>query len=569
MDHSHDHNDSTEIREHGVDIAGPSTSSLPPDHEKLLGLSSSETAAMLASPDIPVEITSSNIQRHSNISVFILLMRRSFLWVFVGILMMVLGIGIVQGALLPRIHACPSGASCPESFDINGTNVLPLLQSLMQYWLKIGVLIAAYGLLRLSAYQSWFIMMQNGNTIKNFDLNLGAIKGSFIDAIRLLLKRGNRWLSLFVLAQLAVNSAITLLVGLSVIRNVGELEIAFVYNSITHFPASTIATLNSDGQLAAISKVVSWALKPDLKHDNALLGTLVIPDGRSSLGVNTLPGGPKLHGDISCSGIENYTISAENSGLLDYIIDIRGVQYIAHNNMKLAVSMTNVGTASTHYLWVSNTSGILPNATISSDGQMYFSFCNHTITLDAQPQDGSSGVQYVEPNTPVTSGCDAISSNVCVSDSVNNAIISWWGGVGSSLWSLNCRGNVLGPLNSNGTFCPLTQGLWESTASSMLDALVQTSPRSGHDTQSIRTRIELLSTIGWWIQGLVPLLTLILYIPMIIYTVMISRGDTTFKELNLSEVIVAAQSEHVRDLVQSGQLGNARVRYVTSEGFTT
>ena len=68
--------------------------------------------------------------------------RREVLWlttkntatsVATGVAIMLLGIGIVQVAILPRIYTCPADAECRGAFDPNTTNVLQLLQTLMDY----------------------------------------------------------------------------------------------------------------------------------------------------------------------------------------------------------------------------------------------------------------------------------------------------------------------------------------------------------------------------------------------------------------------------------------------------
>jgi hypothetical protein len=48
----------------------------------------------------------------------------------------------------------------------------------MSYWPKVGMALASVGILRLSAYQAWFILMHEANTVKDLDLNLGVIRGS-------------------------------------------------------------------------------------------------------------------------------------------------------------------------------------------------------------------------------------------------------------------------------------------------------------------------------------------------------------------------------------------------------
>lgn len=494
-----------------------------------------------------------------------LLLKSSALWVAAGIGTMVIGIGIVEAVLFPKIHTCPSDALCPGSFNPNATNVLQLLQSLMSYWLQAGMIIAGIGLLKLSAFQSWFIMMERGNTIHNLDLNLGAIKGSLLDACQLLLRKGNRVLSFLVLMNIGISAAVSLIVGLSIARTGGEKSLTFSFASISRFPNSDSASLNSDGQLNAISKVTGWALTNDTSHGSALWGTLVYPDGRSNQTVNAFPGGPRIRGNISCAGFDNYTIVTGSP--VQYDIFLGGKTYSALPDMHLAVSETGLGTAFTHYLWVSNSTGVVPNASATSDGRMNIALCNHTIFMENVTQPTTGDLQTIDPNLPLVSGCASDNRYVCVSDSVNNAILTWWGSVGTAFWKLSCRGGVMGPLKPDDTLCPLNPELWSETVTSMLDGIMQTAPRSENSTQELVARVETLGKGRWWLQGIVPLSTLLLYILALTYTVYLSQGSATLKELNLAEVIEAAQTDHVRNLVNAGQFKKSIFRYGSGVGF--
>lgn len=80
----------------------------------------------------------------------------------------------------------------------------------------------------------------------------------------------------------------------------------------------------------------------------------------------------------------------------------------------------------------------------------------------------------------------------------------------------------------------------------------------------------LVETIGiarWWLQALIPLLTVLIYILGLYYTLVMSEGRDVLKELSLSEVIGAAQTEHVRDLLESGNLDKTMVQYKLETGF--
>jgi hypothetical protein len=122
--------------------------------------------------------------------------------------------------------------------------------------------------------------------------------------------------------------------------------------------------------------------------------------------------------------------------------------------------------------------GLLPNATTTDDGSLHIAVCNHTLEmLPEEPR--IPGVEYLETSGPLTTGCDSDDPFVCVADSVGNAILDFWGGVGTSFWHMRCRGGVLGPvpsLTEEEYYCPITQELWQATAVAMLDGIMQTAP---------------------------------------------------------------------------------------------
>ncbi|KAF9459411.1 hypothetical protein BDZ94DRAFT_1239268 [Collybia nuda] len=540
----------------------------------LLENSPSTGPSLTASPSgrvaSPISISPKVLHRVTRVELLSLMIKQTFLWVFGGIGVMVLGIGFAQGVILPHIYTCPPSADCPMSFDMNSTNALALLQALMQYWLQAGMLVASMGLLKLSAYQAWFIMMRDGNTMDNLDLTLGAIRGSLLDAARLTFRKRNRLLSVFVLGQLGVTTAITLIIGLSITRDKGTRLLAFNYLGNTQFPDSSIQHLNTEGQIQAIAKVNAWALSNDTTHSYAYRGSLVIPDGRNA-SVNLRAGGPRIKGTLSCTGFNNYTTSKDgNVTQYNMIYPPTGKQYIAIPSMGFSVSMTSVGTAVTKYLWVSNTTGRLPNATQTSDGVMNMALCTQSIHF-MNDTEIVEGEQEIKPNTPIMSGCLESDPNVCVADSVSNAVVSWWGGKGTALWGVRCRGSVVGPLPSSGVLeednCALTEELWTETVTSMLDGIVQTGTRSLDTSQKLVVPVATLNARRWWLQALIPCLALILYGVGLYYTASLSQGRNVLKKLNLAEVIGAAQTDHVRNLLDSGNLEKTRMQYGSETGF--
>lgn len=490
---------------------------------------------------------------------------------------MLFGIALTDVVILPRIHTCPPSASCPRSYDPNTGNALQLLQAFMSNWLKAGVMISSIGILKLSSYQAWFILMHQGNTFKNLDLALGAIRGSLNDASFLLFKKNNRLLSAFVFTLLGIGGAISLVIGLSIEREPTILALAFSYNTTVDTPDSLafIGHLNNDGQLKAIQKVISWSLRGDKSHDGALRGSLVLPDSRNSVASNAIPGGPLINGWFECRGWENYTIQDEGKQNVTYniIIDIRirSAEFVAQPDMRLNVAPWAVDTAITQYVWVSNTTGLIPNATATSDGRMNIALCTHWLDMEPEGLKKGGGVDYLMPSEPQTTGCiNGGNSGVCVADSVGKAIFEWWGGPGTVFWPITCRGGVLGPVpptDEQDKYCTLTQELWKETGVSMLDGIMQTAPRRGISTQTIHAIVEGVSKKRWWVNAIIPAATFVVYLVGLVHTCFLSRGDNVLKELQLHEIVKAAQTDHVRDLVSEGELEKAPVLYRNTLGF--
>ncbi|KAJ3574272.1 hypothetical protein NP233_g1876 [Leucocoprinus birnbaumii] len=506
-------------------------------------------------------------QETSRRAVLWVLFKKTYLWVISGVLLMILGIGLCHAIILPRIHTCPASADCDGSYDPNSGNSLPLLQAFISYWLKAGVTISSIGILKLSGYQAWFILMHQGNTVHNLDLNLGAIRGSVNDACYLLFRKNNRLLSIFVFAMLGIGAAISLVNGFSIDKDIETKVFTFRYNSTSELPNSSLSFINNAGQLKAIQKVIPWALDGDKSHGGAFKGSLVVPDARTSQASNALPGGPKITGHFECQGWDNYTLHPTTGTPTAWYVWMHDQRYIATPDMSLSTAMWRTDTAMTAYLWVSNTTGLIPNATTTSDGGMNIALCTHYLDMvESEPQ---SGVDLLNPNVPSTSGCIA-DTNACVADSVNNAILDWWGGKGTAFWHMTCRGGLLGPVPSSTDaerYCPITQDLWKDTATAMLDGIMQTAPTSHEAVQDLHANVEGLNRSRWWLNAIIPALTVGVYLIGLAYTCYLSKGDQTFKELTLDEVVKAAQTDHVQDLILSGQLKKRPIRFDSSIGF--
>ncbi|XP_006461649.1 hypothetical protein AGABI2DRAFT_178715 [Agaricus bisporus var. bisporus H97] len=489
-------------------------------------------------------------------------------WVMGGIFFMLFGIGLTQAVIFPKIYACPSSGTCDGSYDPND-NALQLLQSFITYWLQAGLMLASVGLLRLNAYQAWFILMQEGNTVKDLDLNLGAIRGSVADAFFLLFRKNNRLLSLFVLALLGVNTAISLILGFSIVKQSGTKVVDITYNATSMFPNSDLDHLNSKVQLKAAQKAIVWALDNDTSHEGALRGSLVVPGDRSTQATNALPAGPKISGRFECEGFSNYTFDPDSSPHQWYI-NVADREFIANANMTLHVAMRFVNTAVTRYLWVSNTTGLIPNATTTEDGGLHIAYCAHWVEMEPE-EPKKDGYDYLNANTAFTSGCDdGVGSDTCIADSVNNAILNWWGGEGAAFWHISCRGGILGPIppsNDAEEYCPLTQELWKETTIAMLDGIMQTAQTSISSSQRLQTVVEDLDRQKWWLNAIIPAATFVLYLVGLAYTSHRSQGDLAFKKLSLDEVVRAAQTDHIHDLILTGQLTKTPVRYYSQVGF--
>jgi len=505
-----------------------------------------------------------------------LIFRRTAPFVFFGVAFMIFGIGLAQGILLPHIHSCPANSVCSAMFDPNRSNILNTLQTVMTYWIKVGVIISAYGLMKLSSYQAWFALMKHGNTIDNLNLHLGAIKGGLIDTTRLLLRRGNFITSLLILAALGIDTSINFFVGQSITRSPGTQKLRFEYPDVYQFPAVDTGSLNSDGHLFAISKVIGWAISNDTNHDGALHGSLVLPDGRTNSSVNPLPGGAFIDGAFHCTPVvrANITTADVDESTKRFTIMLEGKKYIAVSNMGLAVTETGSnGLGKNRYLWFSNTAGVLPNAT-KITSTYYTTLCQHQITMNFLPSNTSipKGMQEIEAGVANVEGCTSMDMEACIADSVSKTILSWWGSLGQSFWGVSCRGGVLGPMDAQEPHdkpCNLTATLWKETAASVLDGIVQTAPKSGIADQELLARVENLDIGRWWLQALVPSFTIILYALTLAYTCYLSQGSALIKELSLEEVVDAAQTDHVRVMVQEGSLGKRLLRYDSTVGLVT
>ena len=354
-----------------------------------------------------------------------------------------------------RVYICPAGATCPGSFNPDNS-FLQDIRTVMQYWLHVGMLIFGVGLVRLVAYQAWSAMQQRGNTIDILDLNVGVVNGSaFAAANLLLLRKRNRSLGVFVLAHVAIISAISLVVGKSIttVTDTGSVELLFDYpmnisilnvgtNHANNLAPGTIefGTIKYGPTWAWLNK---GATNVTSLSNETISGTFIIQDSRAEYGVNAQPSGQQISGSVSCvdpsdSIIVNMT-NYSNTGALNItcLPDIaNNISGTSTGSLTLELNPYNFVTGkltgqylftpnvdsvqNATFLWFATSDGIIPNAievplpspptAFSSDMQnmssLFIGLCKHTVTFPNIPQNNVSdwesgdGVQYINPSQP-------------------------------------------------------------------------------------------------------------------------------------------------------------------------
>jgi hypothetical protein len=96
-------------------------------------------------------------------------------------------------------------------------------------------------------------------------------------------------------------------------------------------------------------------------------------------------------GWITCEGLTNYTFPpADETG---WYIWVRGeTRYTALPTMSLTVSLYRIDNAVAEYVWVSNTTGLISNATATADGGMHMAFCTHSVEMSLHEGPRKPGV---------------------------------------------------------------------------------------------------------------------------------------------------------------------------------
>jgi hypothetical protein len=149
---------------------------------------------------------------------------------------MLLGIGLLRAVVLPHIYTCPESANCSGSFDPDRGDTRQLLQTFTIYWIKVGLIVSSVRSSEARLLPSLVHSHALRELGQEFDLCLGAIRGSIYDTALLLVKKNNHILSVFVFALLGISTAITLIVGLSISAAPGTQCVMFTYNATIAVP---------------------------------------------------------------------------------------------------------------------------------------------------------------------------------------------------------------------------------------------------------------------------------------------------------------------------------------------
>ena len=481
------------------------------------------------------------------------LLKKTGFWVAGGLTIMLVGTAIIQLALLPHIYICPAGATCSHSIDPN-TGVLQRLQTLMTYWLHIGIIISGYGLFRLMAYQSWFSMKHRGTTIHTLQNNLGALQGSAFSAV-LLLRKCDRSLAAFTLVQIAITAAISLIVGYSISPVTTPHRAWAEFNYPTNF---TITSLGPDYVWQRTrNQLESWIFEPDNtpRQLDAFKGTLVVRDNRTTYGIDVQPTGNHILGDIACAGdsiqsvvfVSSVTTSEFGNPGTNYNITLRipagnetesTVMFLFSSVSPLSLLPLASDDLFTLFLWATNISIMLLNATAWSDGQLYLTVCNHSFSFPESQQSDAPGTQYLESTSllPLLLPGDPVYNMIA---QANSYVPYWWtSGITTQATSMRCLDGFLTPFAGISTMehCQVNATTWNSTVVALFDAMVETVNKTGTGTQRLLIETNSISGRRWWLQGVIPLATLVLYGACLGYTLYLNREHATLKELNLFEI---------------------------------
>ncbi|PPQ93137.1 hypothetical protein CVT25_003520, partial [Psilocybe cyanescens] len=516
------------------------------------------------------------------------------IWVLVGIGLMLSGTIVAGCILLPRIYKCPDGATCHHNFDPSG-NIVPRLQTVITYWLQFGIFISGLGLSKLIIYDYHLLFKGKDTTVLAVERSISAADGDwidtalqlrvirehvprrFIDRSKIPIVHGTSWVGILCLTQIVIGFFISFVVGFSIpdLQSTTTVHVPFTYRSAFTLPRADTRFFSTDERIVAVL-LDDWLLRINTTRglSSAFDGSLVVQDNRTILATNSRAGGPRITGSISCSTQGwNASILSLNSSYFDdghasalppgakaYNISNNEVWLVTYSSVSLASTLLDQSAMSDSvtsrpYLWAGNTSNVIPNATASHDGGIFYAACNHTIRMDGPPPITASNLQTINPSQPIIFTdtedpfldlCPSNDPLACVPWSVDDIVAAWWlvGGVDLDLIPFSCLGGLLVGIDgiSDTAGCALTDDRWIKTVSTALSALIFAAPLSGNATQEIFVQAQAINKDWWWIQTILPGVTFLLYLVCLACTWCLSMGNTVkLQELDLAAIICAGQ----------------------------
>ncbi|KAH9481089.1 hypothetical protein JR316_0005608 [Psilocybe cubensis] len=563
------------------------------------------SSVVSAKHHVQEENAASRTPKHDDISLF-----RCSLWVVVGVSLTLSGIFVVRHVLLPRVYRCPDGAKCHDNLDPRG-HIIPRIQTLMQYWLKAGTFIASLGLSELIACNARLVLRRRDDaTILAVERGISAAEGSLagaalqITAAQSLYRSASRlwqgggktrpgvqhgvgWLGFLALSQIAIGLFISFIVGFSIpdLHSTTTVRVSFTYPDSFTLPRADTRFFSTDERIVA-GVLDSWLVVPNSPHipSAAFDGSLVVQDNRTTLAVDSRPSGFHISGEISCGLVQGWNVSIIPpnsqyivnslaplpSGVKAYNFSTTDVWTVGYSNVRLAggfvtfPQMSNSVT-SRQYLWTGNNIDAIPNATVSSDGKIFYTICNHTIHLNPSPSasqvpssqliNPSTPIIFTNPNDPFLDPCPSSDPYSCVAWSVDDVIAAWWSTSSSAndLVPFSCPGGVLAgfQLGPDTADCALNSERWTKTLNTALSAVIFSAPLSGNTTQDLLVPTEAINRDRWLIQLIIPGSLSILYLVCIgglFYLSRMAKPPTTaLKPLDLVDILCTKQYERHPD----------------------
>ena len=153
--------------------------------------------------------------------------------------------------------------------------------------------------------------------------------------------------------------------------------------------------------------------------------------------------------------------------------------------------------------------------------------CVHSVVMwDILQSEDVTGKQIINPSVAYTAATGAIAEQSVFVNQTSGAIFSlgyliqaWWRTAGNGLWNrISCQHGLLSPFDDVGNPCVVNTETWTPTVQAMQDAVVQTGTVLSYTTQTIDAHRESISKSKWWLQAIVPGLTICFYVWMLVYT---------------------------------------------------